>query len=275
MARPLAEKMSTLLKQAIVIDNKAGAGGNIGTAEVARAPRDGYTILFGNEILSTNPNVYKSVPFDPLKDFDPIAMVATTPLALAVYPGLPAKTLAELIALSTKEPITFGTPGVGTSPHLFGELLNLKTPLKLRHIPYRGSGPAITDAMGGQTNAVLTTASGLAQQVNSGRLRGIAILSDKRSPLMPDLPTLAEAGINGYTHDVWYALLAPAGTPPQIRALLREVAMSALRDPELAERLRKLGIEPVIGDDKAVAALIGTDLLRWSAVVSEANLTKE
>lgn len=275
VARPFAEKMSSLLKQAIIIDNKAGAGGNIGTAEVAHAPHDGYTILFANEILATNPNIYKSVPFDPIKDFEPIVMVATTPLALAVYPGLPAKDLAELIALSAKEPITFGTPGVGTSPHLFGELLNLKTRLRLRHIPYRGTGPAITDAIGGHIDAVLTTASALTQHIDGGRLRGIAILSDKRSALLPNLPTLAEAGIKGHSHDVWYAIMAPAGTPQAIVLQLREAAMTALRSPDLAERLRKLGFEPVIGDDKAVTALIRTDLLRWSGVVSEAKFPKE
>ena len=275
VARPFAEKMSALLKQAIVIDNKAGAGGNIGTAEAARAPKDGYTVLFANEILATNPNVYKNAPFDPLKDFDPIAMVASTPLALAIHPGLPAKNLAELIALSAKEPITFGTPGVGTSPHLFGELLNLKTPLKLRHIPYRGTGPAIADAMGGQTNAVLTTASALTQQIASGKLRGIAIMSEKRSVLLPDLPTLAEAGIKGLTHDVWYCVMAPAGTPAGVMGALREAAMTAVRDPELGERLRKLGFDMVVGDDKVVSALIRTDLQRWAGVVSEANFPKE
>jgi tripartite-type tricarboxylate transporter receptor subunit TctC len=275
VARPFAEKLSVLLKQTIVVDNKAGAGGNIGTAEVARAPRDGYTILFANEILATNPNVYKTVPFDPLKDFEPIAMIASTPLALAVYPGLPAKNLAELVALSAKEPITFGTPGVGTSPHLFGELLNLKTPLKMRHIPYRGTGPAITDAMGGQTNAVLTTASALAPHIISGKLRGIALLSEKRSPLLPDLPTLAEAGIKGHSHDVWYCLMVPAGTPPAAVAALREATAAVLRDPDLIARLRQLGVDAATGDDKAVTAAIRADLQRWSTVVSEANFPKE
>ena len=275
VARPLAEKMSNLLGQAIVIDNKAGAGGNIGTAEVARAANDGYTLLFANEILATNPNVYKTVPFDPVKDFEPIALVATTPLVLAIYPGLPAKNLSELIALSAKEPITFGTPGIGTSPHLFGELLNLKTPLKLRHIPYRGTGPAITDAIGGQTNAVLTTASALTPHINNGKLRGVAILSEKRSPLLPDLPTLAEAGIKGHTHEVWYALMAPAGTPPAIVAQVRDAANSALRNPDLVERLRKLGIEPAPADGAAVTKLVKSDLQRWSSVVTEANVPRE
>ena len=275
VARPFAEKLSTILKQAVVVDNRPGAGGNMGTAEVGRAPRDGYTILFANEILATNPNMYVTAPFDPIKDFAPISMIATTPLVLAVYPGLPAKNLGELIALSAKEPITFGTPGIGTSPHLFGELLNLTTPLKMRHIPYRGTGPAINDAMAGQTNAVLTSASSLTQQIVGGKLRGIAILSDKRSPLVPDLPTLAEAGIPGLTHDIWYAILAPAGTPPAIVAQLREASMTVMRDPELTALLRKLGFEPVIGDDKAVTAMIQKDLKRWKDVIAEAKIPKE
>ena len=275
VARPFAEKLSAILKQPVVVDNRAGAGGNIGTAAVARAPHDGYTILFANEILATNPNMYKTAPFDPVKDFEPIAMIATTPLVLAVYPGLPAQNLQELIALSQKEPITFGTPGIGTSPHLFGELLNLKTPLKMRHIPYRGTAPAINDAMGGQTNAVLTSASSLTQQIKGGKLRGIAILSDTRSPLLPMVPTLAEAGIPGLTHDIWYAVMAPAGTPPEIVQQLSEASMTAMRDPALAERLRSLGFEPLIGDGKVVGGLIRKDLQSWKDVIADAKIPRQ
>ena len=275
VARPFAEKLGYILKQSIVVDNRAGAGGNLGTAEAARAAHDGYTILFANEILGTNPIMYKLPGFDPIRDFVPIAMVATTPLVLATYPNLPAKNLAGLVALSAKDPITYGTPGIGTSPHLFGELLNLKTPLKLRHIPYRGTGPAITDAMGGQIDAVLTTASSLTQYIASGKLRGIAILSEKRSPLLPDLPTLEEAGIKGYTHDVWYALMVPAGTPRDVVLQLRDATMSAMRSPDLADRLRNAGVEPSMGDYNVVARRIKDDLQRWGNVVSGANIPRD
>lgn len=275
VARPFAEKFASILKQPVVIENRPGAGGNIGTAEVARAPSDGYTVLFANEILATNPNMYASTQFDPIKDFEPVSMIATTPLALAVFPGLPAKDLKELIAASEKEAITFGTPGLGTSPHLFGELLNLKSPLKMRHIPYKGTGPAINDAMGGQTDAVLTSASALTQQVLGGKLRGIAILSDKRSSLLPDVPTLSEAGISGLTHDIWYAILVPAGTPEPIVAKLRAASMAALRDPQLSALLRELGYEPVIGDGEMVSELIRKDLVRWKGIIDEANILKE
>ncbi|MFA5488348.1 MAG: tripartite tricarboxylate transporter substrate binding protein [Candidimonas sp.] len=275
VARPFAEKFAAILKQPVVIENRPGAGGNIGTAEVARAPNDGYTVLFANEILSTNPNMYASTQFDPIEDFTPVSMIATTPLALAIYPGFPAKDLKELIAASEKEPITFGTPGLGTSPHLFGELLNLKSPLKMRHIPYKGTGPAINDAMGGQTNAALTSASALTQQVLGGKLRGIAILSDKRSPLLPDVPTLAEAGIPGLTHDIWYAILVPDGTPEPVVAKLRDAAMEALRDPKLSSLLRELGYEPVIGDGDLVGELIRKDLVRWKSIIDEANISRD
>lgn len=275
VARPFAEKLSTILKQTVFVDNKPGAGGNIGTAEVARSSHDGYTILFANEILATNPNMYVAVPFDPIKDFVPISMVATTPLVLAINPNLPATNLKELVALSAKEPITYGTPGIGTSPHLFGELLNIKTPLKMRHIPYRGTGPAINDAMGGQTNAVLTSASSLTQQIVGGKLRGIAILSERRSPLLPDVPTLTEAGIAGLTHDIWYAVLAPAGTPGPIVAQLRSASMLAMGDPELSSRLRKLGFDPVVADDKVVTKLIRDDLQRWKDVIATAKIPRE
>jgi tripartite-type tricarboxylate transporter receptor subunit TctC len=267
--------MASIMKANIIVDNKAGAAGNIGTAEVARAAPDGYTILFANEILGTNPNVYKSVSFDPIKDFEPIATIATTPLVLAINPGLPAHNLKELIALSAKEPITYGTPGHGTSPHLFGELLNLQTPLKMRHIPYRGTGPAITDAIGGQINAVLSTASSIAPHIKAGKLRGIAILSEKRSALLPELPTLAEAGLPGHSHDVWYVMLAPAGTPQPIVAQLRDAVLQALRDRDLEERLHRNGFEITPGDGRMVTKLIRRDLSRWEQVVAQAHIAKE
>jgi tripartite-type tricarboxylate transporter receptor subunit TctC len=275
VARPLAQRMASIMKANIIVDNKAGAAGNIGTAEVARAAPDGYTILFANEILGTNPNVYKSVSFDPIKDFEPIATIATTPLVLAINPGLPAHNLKELIALSAKEPITYGTPGHGTSPHLFGELLNLQTPLKMRHIPYRGTGPAITDAIGGQINAVLSTASSIAPHIKAGKLRGIAILSEKRSALLPELPTLAEAGLPGHSHDVWYVMLAPAGTPQPIVAQLRDAVLQALRDRDLEERLHRNGFEITPGDGRMVTKLIRRDLSRWEQVVAQAHIAKE
>lgn len=275
IARPFAERLSAVIGQQVIVDNRAGAAGNIGTEMAARAPADGYTILFANEILSTNPNLYKSVPFDPIRDFAPILEVGITPLAMAIYPGVAAKDLKELIAVSRQRPVTFGTPGIGTSPHLYGELLNLSTPLKLRHIPYKGTGPAITDAIGGQIDMVLTTISPLAPHIRARKLRGISILSATRSPLLPELPTLAEGGLNVPPHDVWYGLVAPAGTPPAIIKRLREAATEALQQRELVERLRKAGYEPKPGSGEALADLIRNDLVKWQRVVIEANIPKE
>lgn len=272
LARPFAAKLGAYLKQSIVVENRAGAGGNIGTAEVARAAPDGYTILFGNEILGISPLMYKSLPYDSVKSFQPIAMVAKTPLALAINPKLPAHNLKELIQLSAKEPITFGTPGVGTSPQLMGELLNQKSPLKLRHIPYKGTGPAITDAIGGQINAVLSVASSIAPYIDSGKLRGIALLSESRSSQAPSLPTIAEAGLPGYTHDVWYAILAPAGTPRPIVDKLAQASRHVLRDPALIEQLRKLGFDPDWGDADAVTKMITGDLARWRQVIADGHI---
>ena len=272
LARPFAAKLGAYLNQSIVIENRSGAGGNIGTAEVARAAPDGYTILFGNEILGISPLMYKSLPYDSVKSFQPIAMVAKTPLALAINPGLPAHNLKELIQLSAKEPITFGTPGVGTSPQLMGELLNQKSPLKLRHIPYKGTGPAITDAIGGQINAVLSVASSIAPYIDSGKLRGIALLSESRSSQAPGLPTIAEAGLPGYTHDVWYAILAPAGTPGPIVDKLAQASRHVLQDPALIEQLHKLGFEPDWGDAGAVTKRITGDLERWRRVIADGHI---
>jgi len=272
LARPFAEKLSRILQTTIVVDNKGGAGGNIGTAEVARAAPDGYTILFGNEILGISPLIYKKLTYDSVRSFQPIAMIATTPIILAINPNLPAKDLKGLITLSEKEPITFGTPGIGTSPHLLGELLNQKSPLKLRHVPYRGTGPAITDALSGQINAVLTVASSVEPYIKSGKLRGIALLGNKRSSRLPNLPTIEEAGLPGYTHDVWYALLAPTNIPAPVVDALSKAAKQVLQDKELTTKLVEMGFEPMWANDKAVSQRITSDLKRWGQVVFEANI---
>lgn len=274
IARPVAERMGQALGQPIVVDNRAGAGGNIGIDAAARSEADGYTILFGNEVLATNPHIYRRIPYDPFKDFTPIVMVGTTPLVLAASPQLPAKNLQELIALSAKRALNFGSPGNGTSPHLFGELLNLQTPLKLTHIAYKGTGPAITDAMGGQIDLVLSTASSIAPQIKAGKLRGIAVLSKQRTALLPDLPTLEEGGIAGLTHDVWYAMFAPAAIPATALARLKESAHQALKDPKLVAQLRETGYDITLQDAKDVTARMRADFERWQKVVADANLEK-
>ncbi len=195
IARPFTEKLAPILGQPVLIENRPGAGGNIGAEVAARSAPDGYTLFFANDFLTTNPAMYASLRYDPLKDFVAITKVGTVPVAIAVHPSVQAKNLKELMALSKTRPLNFGTPGIGTAPHLFGELLNLTTDLKLVHVPYKGSGPAIADALGGQIEIVITPIANLAQHIRAGKLRGIAVLSSKRAAIMPELPTFTEEGI--------------------------------------------------------------------------------
>lgn len=274
-ARPFAEKLAAVLGQPVVIDNRPGAGGNIGAEQAARSAPDGYTIMFCNEFLSTNPNLYKSLRYDSLRDFAPIAKVSSAAVGIAVHPSVPATTLKELIALSQKQNINFATPGVGTGPHLFGEFINLRTGSKFTHIPYKGSAPAISDTLGGQVHIVITTLAPMVQHIQSGKLRGIAVGGDVRSPQVPNVPTLAEAGLNGARYENWYGLVAPAGVPDAVLKRLQQATMQALADPDLQERMRKAGYEPDARPPEALTALIQADMARWAKVVQDANIPRE
>lgn len=277
IARPFAERLSAALGQPVIVDNRAGAGGNIGTESVAHAPADGYTLLFANDYLGTNPNLYKAIKYDPVRDFIPISLVGSTQMAIAVNPAnVKATDAKSLAAGSQAKALQYGTPGVGTSPHLFGELYAFTTGTKLDHIPYRGTGPAINDALGGQIDMVLVTVPSLVQHIKTGKLRGIAVIGgNKRSPLLPELSTLAENGVQGIDHDVWYGLFAPAGTPPDVLRRLREATASVLRQPELAERLRQAGYELTPSTPEALGERLKTDLAKWKKVVGRANISLE
>jgi tripartite-type tricarboxylate transporter receptor subunit TctC len=243
IARPFAERLSAALGQTVVVDNRPGAGGNIGTEQAARSPADGYTLLFANDYLGTNPNLYKEIRYDPVKDFVPISMVGSTQMVIAVNPARVKATDAKsLKAESQGKPLQYGTPGVGTSPHLFGELYGFTTGTQFQHVPYRGTGPAITDAIGGQIDFALVTVPSVVPHAKSGKLRAIMVFGgNKRSPLLPDVPTVQEQGVQGVNHDVWYGLFAPAGTPPEVLKKLREATAAVLAQPELAQNLRQVG----------------------------------
>ena len=274
-ARPMAEKLAAILGQPVVLENRPGAAGNIGGEAAARAAPDGYTLLFANDFLATNPALYKSVGYDPLKDFTPIARVGTVQMVMAVPPSLPARDLKELAALSQAKPLTFGTPGVGSVPHLLGELLNLEGSIRLLHVPYKGSAPAVADAIGAQIDVVLTTMPSLAPYIRAGKLRGIAIPSARRSEILPELPTFAEAGVPGINADIWYGLFAPAATPEPVLRRLQAAAAEALAQPELTGRLRKAGYEPSSATPEAFTAQIKADLERWRRVVNDAKIPRE
>ena len=274
-ARTYAEKLSTLLGQPVFIDNKPGASGNIGAELVARAPGDGYTLLFANEFLATNPLMFKEIRYDSLKDFVPIAKVASNAAAIAVHPGLGVKTIQELIALGRTKNLNYASPGVGTGPHLFGQLIAMQTGAKFTNIPYKGSAPATADAVGGQVDFIISTLSPMVAHFNSGRLRGLAITGDKRSAQAPDVPTLAESGLVGQRYEVWYGVVAPAAVARPIVTRLQQASAQVLRDADLLNKLRNAGyeVEPSIGDD--FGAELRADIDRWVRVIRDAKIPKE
>ncbi len=275
IARPFAEKLGTALGQPIVVENKPGAAGNVGAAFAAQQPADGYTLLFANDFLATNPPMYKAPGYDPLKDFAPITRVGTTPTAIAANPNLAAKDVKELAALSKKKPLNFGTPGMGSVPHLVGELINLEGAMALAHVPYKGTGPAITDTIGGQIELVITTLSSLTPHIRAGKLRGVAVVQPKRAGSMPELATLAESGGPAISAEIWYGLFVPAGVPADIRKRLHEASVQALAQPDLVERLRKAGYEVASSSPEALGTLLKGELAKWTRVVNDAKIPRE
>ncbi len=275
IARPFSEKLALALGQPVIIENRPGATGNIGAEIVARAAPDGYTLLFANDFLATNPAMYQSLPYDSVKDLLPITKVGTVPMVLAIHPGVPARNLKELVALSKNKPLNFGTPGVGTNSHFLGEMLNLEGVMRLVHVPYKGSGPAVADTVGGQIEIVITSLPSVAPFMRAGKLRGIAVLGANRVPSVAELPTLAEEGIPGTQVDLWYGVFAPAGTPDAVIRRLNEASAQALAQPDLIERLKKAGYEVVTSTPEALAAQLKADLQRWERVVREAKIPKQ
>ena len=271
-ARSFAEKFAGVLGQAVVIENRPGASGNIGAEQASRAPADGYTLLFGNEFLSTNPNLFKTLRYDSVKDFVPISKVATSAVVIAAHPSLPVKNMQELIALSKTRAINYASPGVGTGPHLFGEMLAMSTGAKLFHIPYKGSAPAMNDAVSGQVDVIISTLAPMVPFITAGKLRGLAVTGGARSNQLPDLQTLAESGTPGFKYEIWYGVLAPAAVPKPILDKLQKAAAQVLADPELIARLRKTGYEPDASTPEALSALIRSDLERWGRVVTDAKI---
>lgn len=272
IARPFAEHLGKHLGQQVVVENRPGNAGNMGTDHVARAQPNGYTLLFANDYLASNPSASRNVRYDPVKDFAPIGMIATTQVVIAVRPDFPANNFAELVALSNKKALSYGTPGAGTSVHLVGEYLSSVSPLKSLHIPYKGTGPAVTDTIGGQIDMVYATTPSVASHIQAGKLRGIAVFGADRSANLPDVPTLKEIGGPPVNYEVWYSLMAPSGTPPTVLATLRSATQKAL-DPDLAIRLSKLGYVVKNGAPEEVTRMIQDGLDRWREVVAKAKIS--
>jgi len=275
IARPFAERLGKELGQAVIVDNRPGAGGNIGAELVAKAPADGYTLLFANDFLGTNPNLYREIHYHPVKDFAPISLVGSTQMVIAVNPTrVKATDAAGLKAESQQHTLQYGTPGVGTSPHLFGELYAFTTGTRMQHVPYKGTGPAITDTIGGQIDFALVTVPSVVPQAKAGKLRPLMVFGgNKRSPLLPDVPTVQEQGVNGVNHDVWYGLLAPAGTPPEVLKKLQAATTKVLAEPDLVKNLRELGYEVTPSTPEQLGERVKSDLAKWKQVVERAKVT--
>ena len=269
VARIVAQKLGERLGQTFVVDNRVGAGGNIGTALAAKAPKDGHTLLLTiSSTQAINPALYRNTGFDPVKDFDPVAPIGVVPNVLVVNPSFPAKTLKEFLAeaKSHKPPHQYASAGNGTLNHLLGEMLNRTAGLDLMHVPYKGVAPALTDVMGGQVPIAFASLPSCISQVKEGRLRALGVSSPKRSPALPDVPAIAEV-VPGFAGELWVGLFAVAGTPaPIVERLAREVA-AALAAPEVRERFAALGVEPLHGGPAQLAAMVKDDIARWAPIV--------
>jgi tripartite-type tricarboxylate transporter receptor subunit TctC len=277
VSRILGQKMGETLGQQFVIENRPGAGGNIGINAVAKAPADGYTILMVSSSFVVNSNLYANAGFDPFKDFVPITNAGNSPNLFIVNPKLPAKNVQELVALVKANPgkYSYATPGIGTTGHLAGELFRLSLKLDLVAVPFNGAGPAITSLLQGQTPIGVTAVPPATEHIKSGSLRGIAVSSDHRLAALPDVPTLDEAGIHGQVSYVMHGVLAPAGTPKEIVELLyREIAKTVAL-PDVKQRFAQLGFEPLANTPAQFAEQIKQDVATWAKVIRAANIKVE
>jgi len=273
LARVLALKLAENLRQQIIIDNRAGASGTIGTDLAAKSPPDGYTLVLVYTTHATTPGIYGKLPYDPVADFAPITLAAAAPLLLVVHPKIPVTSVKELIAYAKTRPgeLNFCSAGNGSGSHLAGELFNTMTGVKLTHIPYKGSGLAITELIGGQVQLMFAGIVPIDPHVKSGRVRSIAVTSAKRSVAIPQVPTIAESGLPGFEVVGWYGVLAPARTPHPVVARLHNEFVKILQTQDIRDRLLSEGAEPVGNTPAEFTAFIKTDIGRWAKVIKAAG----
>jgi tripartite-type tricarboxylate transporter receptor subunit TctC len=275
VGRMLAPEMSKELGQPVVVDNKPGASGNIGAAFVAKSAPDGYTLLVGYNMFHVgNPSMFKDLAWDPLRDFASVAMVAVSPHVVAVNPSVPVHTLKELVDLAKAQPgkLNYASPGSGSVPHVGMELFKQQTGIEIVHVPYKGAGPMMTDVVAGTVQATIATPTSIIGFVQSGRVRPLAIAAKARSPLMPDVPTTAEAGYPNFELEAWIALFAPAGTPREAIARLTQATEKALQSAAVVERARTSGMTIRYMPPAQLDATVRADLQYWSKVIREANI---
>jgi tripartite-type tricarboxylate transporter receptor subunit TctC len=270
-ARILAQKLSDNTGHQFIVENRTGAGGNTGADTVAKSAPDGYTLMFtAPPPLAINQTLYtKGLPYDPAKDFVAIGTFALTPIVLMVHPGIPAKNVQELIAYAKSNPgkVHFGSAGIGTTPHLSGELFKSMAKVEITHVPYRGTGPAMNDLVGGHIQMFFDLLPASLQQINAGNVRALANAGAKRPPALPDLPTVAEQGLPGFDSASWVALAAPAKTPAPVVTKLREEVGKVLTSPDIVARIRELGSEPGTVNEKDVRAFLDAETKKWAEVI--------
>ena len=278
LARLVAQKLAEAIGQQFVIENKPGAGGNIGTELAAKSPADGYTLVMSFDgTMAINPNTYAKMPYDAQKDLAPVANVAQVPLLMVVHPGVPARTVAEFVALAKASPgrINYSSAGHGSTGHLMGELFRSRAGIDLVHVSYKGGGQAVQDLLGGQIQMLVTALPTVEGHLKGGKLRALAFSSARRVPGAPDVPTLAESGYPGLEVLSWYGILAPAGTPLEIVRRLNAEINRILQAPEIRDRLAALGAEPTGGSPEQFGQVIRADTLRWAKVVADAGIRIE
>ena len=275
IARIVQGKLQAQLGQTIVIENRGGGGGSLGTDVVAKAPADGYTVLFTLSSHTINPAIFAKLPFDTERDFESVGVVASLPQILVVLPSFEANNVQELIALAKKKPLQFASVGNGSPSHLAGELFNLRTGLKITHIPYRGGGPAVTDVLGGQVPMLWVSIPAAAQFVKTGKLKALAVSTVKRSAAFPDVPTMQEGGVADFEVDSWYAMFVPAKTPKAVIERLNKALNATVADAEVKEKLLAQGSEAVGGNPELLTRTVKTELGKWAKLAKDANIKAE
>lgn len=277
IGRVVAQALNDALGQPVVVDNRGGAGSTLGTEIVAKSPADGYTILFGNISLAFNATLYTQLRYDTIRDLAPISLSAVQPNILVIHPGLPAKNLKEFIELARAHPgkYNYASAGTGSGTHLAAELLKLQTKIDIVHVPYKGTGPALTDLLGGQINMMVSTFASALPHVKSGRMRALGVTTVKRSPAAPDVPTLIEGGVAGYDYSTWYGLLAPAGTPKPIIDMLNASNRKVLARDDIKQKLESQGVDPIVNTPAEFSTYMKSETEKWGKVVKATGAKAE
>jgi tripartite-type tricarboxylate transporter receptor subunit TctC len=273
IARPLAQKLTEQLGQQVIVDNRGGAGGNIGMEFVAKSPADGYTLLFAlTAQYAVNPSLYPKLPYDPVRDYAPISLLANAPYLLVVHPALPAKSVAELVALVKARPgqLSYSSSGNGSGAHLAGEMLRSLAHVEIVHVPYKGAGPAMPDLIAGQVQLSFITYTAAGPHIKTSRLRALGVTTAKRSPTLPDLPAIGET-VAGYDSAVWYGFAAPAGTPPEIVSKLNTEVLRVLAAPDFRSRITLEAVSPIGSTPEEFGSFMKSEIVRWAKVVRDSG----